>query len=131
MNMQPLNIQPSYEDRNKRWAASVRARLLRPANAVKDIVPSRPLVDVYEQLEGDPADEPTPAKQMLKRKIKKGRDPMRRVTAIRRIYRRGITAGELAEKLGTTKNAIMGLYNRHPDALRSCPLVATRGKTRR
>lgn len=130
MNMQPQKIEPSFEDRLIRHYAARRLRLMSPANAVKDVVPSRPLVAVCDQVEDEPAEEPAPVRQKAPRPMK-GRATRQKIEAIKRVYRRGITAGEIAELLGTTRNAILGIYNRNKGALRSCPLVATRGKTKR
>lgn len=45
-----------------------------------------------------------------------------RVSAIQRVYETGDSAGLIASKLGTTRNSIVGYYNRTPELREKCPL---------
>lgn len=49
-------------------------------------------------------------------------DKQQKIDAIRCVYKPGDSAGLLADKLGTTRRAIIGIYGRNPSVADDCPL---------
>lgn len=48
--------------------------------------------------------------------------PFEKIDALKSAYRPGMSASQLAPALGTTRSAVIGLYNRHPVLRKSHPL---------
>lgn len=113
----------SAQEAHRHYEA-VRARLLRPANAVKDTAPPPVPRDVRVVQHADEPLPPTPKETYTARRSKAVEE---RIAAIHAIWRPGISASEIAGLIGTTKGAVMGLYARNPDELQSCPLRAKGG----
>ncbi|MDM9643866.1 hypothetical protein [Rhizobium sp. S163] len=98
-------------------------RMISPANAVKDTAASR-----YVHRIKPVAEEPTPEKEVVAPEFKKSTVVLERIAAIQALYYPGITAKEIAQHLGVTKNSLVGFYRRNPYELGPYPLVARPGR---
>lgn len=62
--------------------------------------------------------------------MKRGERDAAKVVAIKEAWRKGVTSGLLADELGITRSAVMGVYNRNKAALAACPLGGRLGRPR-
>lgn len=106
-------------------------RMISPPNAVRDSAAPRFIhrVDVGGQHMEEVAH---PPEQPVKRSDQpKSEAVLAKIAAIQAVYAPGMSAREIGEALGVTKNVVVGFYRRNPDELAAYPLVASSGRKAR